>query len=119
MRTLGRVLAVLGLATAVIGSVGAVAMLPPPVLDDAGSYVEERRQALRRHLPDMPDLQGLVAGLPASDCVPAGSGDASQEQAACAAEDPPGDPTDLLTRSNEAALRFRAPAPAEAETPQE
>lgn len=110
MRTFGRLLA--GLGTAVIGSVGAVAMLPPPVLDNAGSYVEEHRQALPQHPHGLPGPQELIASPPDAQCVPDGLADASRAIADCAALDPPpGDPATLLSRSNEAARRFRAPPP--------
>ncbi len=116
MRTFGRVLASLGVGLAVIGGVGALAMMPRPVLDDAVNYVEEHRQALRSHLPEIPPMQDLIVGTSQSDCAQAGT-DLSQDPAAadsegCAAPDETAAAAEggLLTRSRGASSRFRAPA---------
>ena len=118
MRTFGRVLAGLGVGLAVIGGVGALAVMPRPVLDHAVTYVEEHRQALRAHLPEMPPVQDLIAGTSQPDCAQAvpelasegatataePDGCAAPEETAEAAEDK------LLARSKNAASRFRVPA---------
>ena len=89
MRTFGRVLAAMGAVLAGVGGVGAIAMLPPSVLEDAGSYVEARRQALREHLPDVPEMGELITGTSTADC--AGTGEAASAEGAQATVEPGSD----------------------------
>lgn len=136
MRTLGRVIGGLGLGLILVGGVGAVALLPPPVLDSAGSYVETRRQALRAHLPEVPELKGLITGRTEDGCgAKSGDKDADKPSAdgwgAAAPPDGaapadcgpdgksglgagPGAPGGGFDRSRSAEDRFRAPAPEKA-----
>lgn len=116
MRTFGRVIGVLGLTLAAAGALGGLALQPPEGLGNAAVYLEDKRQAVRSKLPEMPPLGDLIAGTGGDEQgCDAGEDGAEASFAACEGAAPR-----VMSRrsgsgpaSGGGGDRFRAPAPSQ------
>lgn len=110
MSTFGRVLGTLGVCLALAGGIGGLAIMPPSGLTRTADYVEEKRAALRAHLPEMPPMQELITGGDGDGAENCAEVEAAREAEgaadACGTAAPK-----VLGRSGGAGQRLRAPTP--------